>query len=169
MPLVSPSTAQQIEFALQKGFKGVEVDPLKLVADENQIHSIISRSTQILQNGDSALIYTAQGPRTDRGSELDGKRMALSQKLGQIARSLVAAQNIKRVVIAGGDTSGHALGALDINALTLRLPLHDTPGSPVCLTHSSDAAFNHLEIALKGGQVGGDDYFVKLRDGVPAP
>ncbi len=27
---------------------------------------------------------------------------------------------------------------------------------------------NGLEIAMKGGQVGGDDYFVALRDGLPA-
>jgi 3-oxoisoapionate kinase len=165
---VSPSTARQIGCALQNGFGAVEVDPFKLVTDEGEIQRVIEHSSQILQNGGSALIYTAQGPTTDRGSQLEGKRIALSHKLGQIARALIAAQNIKRVVIAGGDTSSHALGALDIYALTLRFPLHDTPGSPVCLTHSADAAFDHLEIALKGGQVGGDDYFVRLRDGVPA-
>jgi 3-oxoisoapionate kinase len=165
---VSPSTARQIEVALQAGFKAVAVDPLKLVDDENEIHRVINVATEILQNSGSPLIYTAQGPASDQGAMLDGKRAMLSHKLGLITRDLISAHNIRRVVVAGGDTSSHALGALDIHALTLRLPLHDTPGSPVCLTHSADAAFNHLEIALKGGQVGGDDYFVKLRDGVVA-
>ena len=48
------------------------------------------------------------------------------------------------------------------------MPLPTTPGSPLCVAHSGHAAFDGLEIGLKGGQVGGDDYFVKIRDG-PLP
>jgi uncharacterized protein YgbK (DUF1537 family) len=162
---VSPSTARQIERALLRGFHGIKVDPVQLIADDTEKQRIISAATSILERNASPLIYTAHGPASDRGGELDGKRIELSNRLGQIAGQLIKSQNLKRVIFAGGDTSSHALGALDIHALTLRLPLHDTPGSPICLTHSTDAAFNHLEIALKGGQVGGDDYFVKLRDG----
>jgi 3-oxoisoapionate kinase len=39
---------------------------------------------------------------------------------------------LKRVVIAGGDTSGHALGALDIYALTVAGPIQGAPGVPLC-------------------------------------
>jgi uncharacterized protein YgbK (DUF1537 family) len=55
---------------------------------------------------------------------------------------------------------------LDIHALTTRFPLTDTPGSPLCLAHSSNSAFAGLELAMKGGQLGGEDYFVKMRDGL---
>ena len=40
-----------------------------------------------------------------------------------------------------------------------------TPGSPLCRAHAEDAAFDGLEIALKGGQIGGDAYFLDIRDG----
>jgi 3-oxoisoapionate kinase len=45
------------------------------------------------------------------------------------------------------------------------LPLPTTPGSPLCVAHSDHRTFDGLEIGLKGGQVGNDDYFVKIRDG----
>ena len=56
------------------------------------------------------------------------------------------------------------LRQLGVYALTTRLPLPATPGSPLCLAHSDDKAFDGLEIALKGGQVGGDDYFEQDQD-----
>ena len=43
---------------------------------------------------------------------------------------------------------------LGVYALTTRLPLPTTPGSPLCLAHSDERTFDGLEIALKGGQVG---------------
>ena len=41
----------------------------------------------------------------------------------------------------------------------------DTPGSPLSTAYSTDPAFDGMEVALKGGQVGNDDYFVRIRDG----
>jgi uncharacterized protein YgbK (DUF1537 family) len=43
--------------------------------------------------------------------------------------------------------------------------LPQTPGSPLCTAHGSYAPTNGLQIALKGGQVGTDDYFTQIRDG----
>jgi uncharacterized protein YgbK (DUF1537 family) len=36
----------------------------------------------------------------------------------------------------------------------------------LCRAHSTDPARDGLQIALKGGQVGGDDFFCAVRDGV---
>ena len=124
---------------------------------------------RLIGQGASVLVYTALDPETDRGSALDsipGGRHRVGQALGRIVRSSIAACGLKRAIIAGGDTSSHALGELDIHALTTRFPLQATPGSPLCLGHSADARLDGIEIAMKGGQVGGDDYFVALRDGL---
>ena len=45
------------------------------------------------------------------------------------------------------------------------VPLPETPGSPLCVAHSRDAAVDGLEIALKGGQIGSDGYFETIRLG----
>lgn len=112
-------------------------------------------------------LYTALGPETNVGAqfETEGARHAIGRALGDIQGALIERAGLRRAVIAGGDTSSHALRQLGVYALTTRLPLPTTPGSPLCLAHSDDKAFDGLEIAFKGGQVGGDDYFEKIRSG----
>ena len=39
------------------------------------------------------------------------------------------------------------------------------PGAPLCRAHAQRADRDGLEIALKGGQVGAADFFVKARNG----
>jgi uncharacterized protein YgbK (DUF1537 family) len=39
------------------------------------------------------------------------------------------------------------------------------PGAPLCKAHAPGSPVNGIEINLKGGQVGGDDYFVRMREG----
>jgi uncharacterized protein YgbK (DUF1537 family) len=70
---------------------------------------------------------------------------------------------VGRVLIAGGDTSTHAVKQLGINALTFAAPL--VPGVPLCRTHAPGSPLDRLELALKGGQMGADDFFVRVRDG----
>ena len=165
---VSSTTERQIRFALKNGFAGIEVDIVALSrTNRNELQRVITAACGILEQGQSPLIYTALGAATDKGQELNSNaRQSLSRALGDIAKHCIAQFNLNRLVIAGGDTSSHALGQLNISALTTRFPLALTPGSPLCTAFSSDPIFNGLEIAMKGGQVGGDDYFVALRDGI---
>jgi 3-oxoisoapionate kinase len=168
---VSPTTERQIRFALNNGFAGIEADALALSrSDGNELERVIKAASTILEQGQSPLIYTALGAATDKGQELNSNaRQSLSRALGYIAKHCIAQFKLKRLIIAGGDTSSHAISQLNISALVTRFPLAQTPGSPLCTAFSNDPKFNGLEIAMKGGQVGGDDYFVGLRDGVRAP
>lgn len=109
------------------------------------------------------ILYTALGPTADRGAEIDrqeGARHKLGRGLGELLGALTVEQKLKRVIIAGGDTSGHALGEMGVDALPA------SPGSLLCIAHSSVAAVDGLEVALKGGQVGADRYFSAIRDGL---
>jgi len=164
---VSPTTERQIRTALQQGFVAVPVDPLALAHGEDTVVEAVCQSAlKILNEGSSPLVHTALGPGTDAGEKLNAlpeSRERIGVGLGKILRRLAEASGIKRVIVAGGDSSSHALGQLDIFALTCRLPLPASPGSPLCRAHSNSAKLNGLEIALKGGQVGGDDYFTALR------
>ena len=158
----SPTTERQIRHALAHGFDGVEVDPLSLSAEA--IHRAATLAMSSLTSGRSVIVYTALGAATDRSLDLDPPaRNRIGAGLGKIIRILIERAGLSRAIIAGGDTSSHALGALDALALTTRYPLKETPGSPLCQIHGGP--FDGLEIAMKGGQVGGDDYFVSLRDG----
>jgi 3-oxoisoapionate kinase len=167
----SPTTARQIRYALAHGVAGVHADPLALAGDDGYTATarIIAEANDHLAHGRSVVVYTALDPEMERGSGLDaiaGGRHRVGQALGRIARAAITTQGLTRAILAGGDTSSHALGELDVFALTTRLSLPATPGSPLCTAASADPALDGLEIAMKGGQVGGDDYFVALRDGI---
>lgn len=166
---VSPTTERQIRTALQQGFLSVPVDALALATGgRGDIAKAIEQSMQILATGHSPLIHSALGPASDDGARLnaiDGGRERIGASLGAILRDVTGSSGVKRVIVAGGDSSSHALGQLDVFALTCRMPLSASPGSPLCEAHSGVAALHGLEIALKGGQVGTDDYFVAIRDG----
>lgn len=164
---VSPTTQRQIAFAANHGFATIPADATALARGDAA--EILTQARAALADGKSPLIYSAAGPATDQGRALDiiaQGRETLSKTLGQIARQLLRDFKLTRLIIAGGDTSSHALGELDIFALTTRYPLAETPGSPLCVAHATDPTLNGLELALKGGQVGGDDYFVKLKQGI---
>ena len=164
----SPTTARQIRHAEGNGFDAYTVDPKRLAAGERAaIDHAIEQGLASLAQGRSVVLHTALGPETDIGSQLEteGARHAIGRALGEIQRALIERAKLRRAVIAGGDTSSHALRQLGVYALTTRLPLPQTPGSPLCLAHSDDGEFDGLEIALKGGQVGADGYFSQIRLG----
>jgi uncharacterized protein YgbK (DUF1537 family) len=163
---VSPTTERQIRYALAHGFTGVSVDPLCLLgaAAEAAIAAACVEAEGILEAGGSPLIYTALGPATDAGERLKGGRNAIGQALGRIARQAMERHSLPRIIVAGGDSSSHALSELDVLALTTRFPLAATPGSPLCTAKATSG--RTFEMALKGGQVGHDDYFAALKNGI---
>lgn len=160
----SPTTGRQIRTALNAGFDAVKVDVKAIVNGQGvdaAEQNALTQARSALGEGKSPIIFTALGPESVE-ARTDGD--VVGHALGRMLRSLMESGPLERVVVAGGDTSSHALNELDVLALTMRRSIPDSPGSPVCIAHpvTNRAPF---EIALKGGQVGRDDYFVWLRDG----
>ncbi len=167
---VSPTTERQIRTALTDGFEEIALDPVALVSEDGNrtLELAVTAGVEKLRTGKSVILHTALGPSANRGADIDqipGARHELGRALGRILRRLVESEGLSRAVIAGGDTSSHALKELRIDALTTLLPLPQTPGSPLCIAHGSYPPTNGLQIALKGGQVGTDGYFSQIRDG----
>jgi uncharacterized protein YgbK (DUF1537 family) len=65
-------------------------------------------------------------------------------------------------VVAGGDTSSHAVRQLGIESLTYAGPT--TPGAPLCKCHASANSLDGLELVLKGGQMGPENFFGIVKD-----
>jgi uncharacterized protein YgbK (DUF1537 family) len=148
----SPVTESQIRWALANGFEGLRVGASSEPA--------VEQAASVLAAGRSVVLYTALGPSDCQGG-LRGEELGCY--LGELLRDLVLRTGVKRVAIAGGDTSSHAARRLGVHALTFAALT--TPGAPLCRCHSGTAALDGLEIVLKGGQVGPEDYFGKLKEG----
>jgi uncharacterized protein YgbK (DUF1537 family) len=70
---------------------------------------------------------------------------------------------VQRLLLSGGDTSSHVTQRLAPQAL--RVVARLAPGAPLCRAISREPHLAQLEIALKGGQMGQPDYFVKALRG----
>ncbi len=79
--------------------------------------------------------------------------------LAAIARGLVAECGVRQLVVAGGETSGACVQALDVDQLKIG-PQID-PGVPWCWAQSACAGGDGLHLTLKSGNFGTDDFFTK--------
>ncbi|APG94051.1 3-oxo-tetronate kinase [Sinorhizobium americanum] len=79
---------------------------------------------------------------------------ALDQLFAKTARRLVAA-GVRRLVVAGGETSGAVVSALDLGALTIGPEID--PGVPVLVSEGERS----VALALKSGNFGSPDFFSK--------
>ena len=98
-----------------------------------------------------------------RGIAFPALGSRIGAALGRASAALVAALRPRRMAIAGGDTSGEVAQALGLRALTMVAPL--APGSPLCRACAPGTPLDGLEVTLKGGQVGGPDFFEDARRG----
>jgi len=137
----SPVTAGQIDWAEANGFACIKFSPAALAA-----------AVTALQAGRPPLVYTSRGEAT---TPLPASE--LGTQLGRLAQAAIAEAGVKRLVIAGGDTSSYAARALGIESLEMLAPL--SPGAPLCRAHAPGSPADGLEVSFKGGQVGTPDYF----------
>jgi uncharacterized protein YgbK (DUF1537 family) len=163
----SPATARQIAWARNHGFAAIRADADALADPQRRAGAqaaVVMEALAALGAGSSAIVYTAEGP-DDPAIAATRARLAgpgasarvLGGALGRMARELVVRSGVRRLVIAGGDTSSYAARELGILALEMLAAL--SPGAPLCRVHGADAGLEGLEVALKGGQMGEDDYF----------
>lgn len=139
----SPVTTAQIEYARANGFEEIRLDAKK---------DIIDRTIELLQQGKNLVVHTGEREANAIPSEITGKI------LGSVAREAIIHTGLKRLIIAGGDTSSHAAREMEIDALEMIAPM--VSGAPLCKVHSANKKINGIEINLKGGQVGAKDYFL---------
>lgn len=154
----SPVTAGQIEWAQANGFAALPLDP-----QGPEVEPAVAAAVREIGRGRSVVFFTSRGPT----AEAAVPAQMLGTALGRIARGVVEATGLRRLVVAGGDTSSYAGRALGIEAVELIAPL--APGAPLCRVHAPGAAVHGLEVSFKGGQVGAPDYFGAVRRGSISP
>jgi 3-oxoisoapionate kinase len=157
----SVATERQIRYALAHGYHGISLDPAALLAPETaaSIHaSSIEASIASLNAGHNTILYTALGPPVVAAH---GDRLGTA--LGSLLREIIIRTSVRRVLLCGGDTSSYAVQQLGLYALTWLANLQ--PGAPLCRAHadSTHPHLQNLELVLKGGQVGTDNFFDVVR------
>jgi uncharacterized protein YgbK (DUF1537 family) len=157
----SPVTSGQIAWALKHGFVEVALDAVALtsVGATKEISRAAQAAAKQLHAGRSVIVHsTKTGSDRRVAAKLKGRTAeVLGSALGTVLREAVKQNSVRRICIAGGDTSSYAARAMGIEALEMIAPL--TPGAPLCRAIAPSSPMNGREVVFKGGQVGGENYF----------
>ncbi len=151
----SQATHAQVAQWIAAGHPARAIDPRALARGEPVAAQALAWA---LAQGATPLVYATTESATLKAvqAELGAARAGalVEQALAHIARGLVAA-GVQRLVVAGGETSGAVVQALDVQLLRIGAPI--CPGVP--WTRADRQHGRPLLLALKSGNFGGPDFF----------
>ena len=154
----SVATLGQVKAFRDAGGDALAVDPMALANGAGR--EAIAWAEQRLAKG-PVLIYSSADPAAVRAVQdklgVEAAGAMVEHALAGIARGLVE-RGVRRLVVAGGETSGAVVQALGVEKL--RIGPQIDPGVPWCAAESP-AAGGTIHLALKSGNFGARDFFAK--------
>jgi uncharacterized protein YgbK (DUF1537 family) len=158
----SQATRQQIAIAIE-GWPHRKIDAHRVAEGAPVAAEILDWAAS--QPADSpVLVYSSADPEEVASIQAqygrDHAGAMLEQTMGAIAEGLVA-NGVRRLVVAGGETSGAVVSALKVRAL--RIGPEIDPGIPWTETVGEP----RLALALKSGNFGGENFFAKALEMLP--
>ena len=159
---LSPITATQVGAA--SSFDHVALDAARLLDGTGYANDMRDKISQALLGGRHVLAYTAPAEAATADTS---KSPQLAQATAHFVNAIVHGQAargkpLRRIGIAGGDTSSLAVQQMGVWGLSYRASLG--AGVAISSAHSDNPALDGLELMLKGGQMGGEDVFERLLD-----
>jgi len=155
----SQATNRQVADWIASGRPAMRLDPLALAGDVTATEAATQWALARIADG-PVLVYATAEPDAVRKAqaELGAARAGelVEQAMGSIATRLVEA-GVRRLVVAGGETSGAVVQALGVSLL--RIGEQIDPGVP--WTQATGPQGQPLLLALKSGNFGSIDFFAK--------
>ncbi|MDH3715205.1 MAG: four-carbon acid sugar kinase family protein [Gammaproteobacteria bacterium] len=152
----SQATLAQVAYAAER-WQTHSLDPVKLHGGAQSLDELLRQAAADLDRG-PVLVYSTADPDTVQQAQSQLGRQTAAElveaAMGRLAGEFVQV-GVDQLVVAGGETAGAVVQALDIKALHIGPEID--PGVPWCETLGSP----DLALALKSGNFGGEDFFVK--------
>ena len=156
----SQATLQQVA-AAEAIMPVLRLDPARLLAGDDVVAEALAFAEERLSSG-PVLIATSAPPESVRALQaahgVDAAGHAIEAALAAIAEGLVA-RGVRRLVVAGGETSGAVVDRLGLTAFLLGPEI--AAGVPVLRTAGRPEP---MLLALKSGNFGGPDFFGRALD-----
>lgn len=152
----SAATVRQVA-AMEKHCESLALDPVALAAGPGAVEHALAWAEPRLSDAPLLIYSTAEPAAVEKVQARLGRSHAgavVEQAMGAIAAGLVAL-GVRRVVVAGGETSGAVVGALGVSGIVIGNEID--PGVPWTVTLGEP----RLSLALKSGNFGADDFFVR--------
>ncbi|MFL9886635.1 four-carbon acid sugar kinase family protein [Paraburkholderia agricolaris] len=134
------------------------IDPLAAARGEAVVEQALAFAQPYMDQDEPVLIYATATPdevkTVQRELGVNEAGQLVESTLASIARGL-RERGVRKFVVAGGETSGAVVQALDVR--TLRIGAQIDPGVPATATTDAEP----LALALKSGNFGTIDFFEK--------
>ena len=140
------------------------LDPLRIAQEgaEAVARQALAWAQPLLADG-PVLVYSTAGSDAVKAVQgqlgVDQAGSLVEHCIAAIARGLVAELGVRQLVVAGGETSGACVQALGIAQMQIGAQID--PGVPWCHAQAAAAGGTGVRIALKSGNFGTDDFFIK--------
>jgi uncharacterized protein YgbK (DUF1537 family) len=144
-----------------QGRPALRIDPVALAAGEDAVTQALAWCDAQRADGPLLVYATAEPAAVQRvQAELGAARAGelVEHALARIATGLVE-RGVRRLVVAGGETSGAVVQALGVTQLAIGAQID--PGVPWTAARSPAARNGWLHLALKSGNFGSTDFFTK--------
>lgn len=156
----SSATRRQVEY-MRARHPTFRVDPVELASGQDVVGAAVSWAAPRVGK-EPILIYATAAPeevKMIQGTLGTEKSAALVEHaLAAISLKLVQL-GVGQLIVAGGETSGAVLQALGVRRLTIGREID--PGVPWTTTVLEGPPRTPLALALKSGNFGSDDFFLK--------
>ena len=163
----STATQAQVRDFIARGLPAYEVDALRVGGGEDVAAEALRWAEPHL-GAQPVLVYSTASPDTVKAVQqtLGGTRAGelVEHTLAAIAAGLVR-RGVRRLVVAGGETSGAAVQALGVQQL--RIGPQIDPGVPWCHAQAQACGGAGLHLALKSGNFGTPDFLTKAFERLP--
>ncbi|WP_420548753.1 3-oxo-tetronate kinase [Curvivirga sp.] len=153
----SEATRKQIAYA-KLTIDSFQINVFDILSGKDVVTEALSWAENQLQDDDAVLIYSSTTPDDLEHIHKHGNALEIGEQVEAVLSTLATklhAQNIKRFVVAGGETSGAVINSLNVNTLEIG-PMID-PGVP----WTKSIGDSSIALALKSGNFGSDDFFTK--------
>lgn len=151
---VSQATCCQVNTFIQTGKPSLKINPIDILEDNSLsfIWSFISKNQT-----EDIMIYSSDEPSKIKEYQKLGKEKVakvIEKTFAKIAKQIIDL-GYTRIIVAGGETSGAVMQALDFNHFVIGESI--SPGVPIMIPLD----FPEIRLILKSGNFGDKDFFIK--------
>jgi uncharacterized protein YgbK (DUF1537 family) len=157
----SVATNEQVRHFREQGRPALAIDPIALAGGDDAAERALAWCDAQRADGPLLVYATAEPAAVQRvQAELGVARAGelVERALSRIAVGLVE-RGVRRLVVAGGETSGAVVQSLGIRQLAIGAQID--PGVPWTAARSPACGDQWLHLALKSGNFGTPDFFSK--------
>jgi uncharacterized protein YgbK (DUF1537 family) len=154
---LSPTT--RVQMAAARSYTRLAVDPDSILSSSEARERIIEKAAAALAQGEHVMLSTAP----EAGSAPHSASADLATVSAFLVDEILKRHPVRRLAIAGGDTSSRIVGHLGYWGLGYHSQMSN--GVAASLARSDDISRDRMLVMLKGGQMGHEQLFESFLEG----